>query len=128
VMRCGGSPSVGRIIREADEDDIFVRLDGKVIAKRGHPGTPQAGTRISLEPGYTVLNSPTDALSSYNTKASAFSPNKSRFLLWDFAAGIRHCQIAHVSQAGIADGREAGSTPHPIRREGRSGRAAFSVL
>ena len=50
-----GSP---RIIREADEDDIFVRLDGKVIAKRGHPGTPQAGTWISLEPGYTVLNSP----------------------------------------------------------------------
>jgi hypothetical protein len=33
-------------------------LDGKVIAKRGHPGTPQAGTWISLEPGYTVLNSP----------------------------------------------------------------------
>jgi hypothetical protein len=47
-----------RIIREADENDIFIRLDGKIIAKRGHRNTPQAGTWVSLEPGYTVLDSP----------------------------------------------------------------------
>ena len=28
--------------------------DGKRIAKRGHPDTPQAGTWVSIEPGYTV--------------------------------------------------------------------------
>src|SRR5215469_14477783 len=28
--------------------------DGNRIAKRGHPGTPQAATWIPLEPGYSV--------------------------------------------------------------------------
>jgi len=34
--------------------DTFVVVDGVTIAKRGHPGTTQAGTWISLEPGWTV--------------------------------------------------------------------------
>ena len=37
---------------------MFVEIDGKRIAKRGHPGTPQAMTWISLEPGYVVTSSP----------------------------------------------------------------------
>jgi hypothetical protein len=31
-----------------------VIYDGKRIAKRGHPDTPQTGTWVSIEPGYTV--------------------------------------------------------------------------
>jgi hypothetical protein len=34
---------------------IFVCFDGKRIAKRGSPGTPQARTWISLEPGFVVF-------------------------------------------------------------------------
>ncbi len=34
--------------------DLFVTLNGKRIAKRGHPGTPQARTWMPLEPGWTV--------------------------------------------------------------------------
>ncbi len=37
-----------------DADDMFVVFNGVKIAKRGHPDTPQAGTWISLEPGWTV--------------------------------------------------------------------------
>lgn len=39
---------------ESDGKDIFVVFNGKRIAKRGHPGTPQARTWVSLEPGYEV--------------------------------------------------------------------------
>ena len=37
-----------------DGKDTFIVVDGVTIAKRGHPGTTQAGTWISLEPGWTV--------------------------------------------------------------------------
>jgi hypothetical protein len=39
---------------ECEGDDIFVIADGVKIAKRGHPGTAQAGTWVLLEPGWTV--------------------------------------------------------------------------
>jgi hypothetical protein len=39
---------------ESDGSDIFVVIDGVRIAKRGHPGTPQARTWVSLEPGWHV--------------------------------------------------------------------------
>jgi hypothetical protein len=39
---------------ECDGSDIFIIADDVKIAKRGHPGTPQANTWISLEPGWTV--------------------------------------------------------------------------
>src|SRR5271166_4535619 len=38
------------------EDDLFVIVDGIKIARRGYPDTPQAGTWVSLEPGYTVID------------------------------------------------------------------------
>ena len=38
--------------------DIFVLADGVKIAKLGDPGTPQAGTGIPLEPGWTVRDGP----------------------------------------------------------------------
>jgi hypothetical protein len=36
--------------------DMFVVVDGVRIARRGYPGTPQAGTWVSLEPGWEVLD------------------------------------------------------------------------
>jgi hypothetical protein len=36
--------------------DIFVVCEGVKIARRGYPGTPQAGTWVSLEPGHRVLD------------------------------------------------------------------------
>jgi hypothetical protein len=41
---------------------MYVELDGVRIAKRGRPGTLQAGTWISLEPGWTVRNGPSDGV------------------------------------------------------------------
>jgi hypothetical protein len=40
------------------ETDIYVIYDGVRIAERGKPGTPQAKTWISLEPGYVVYDTP----------------------------------------------------------------------
>jgi hypothetical protein len=37
-----------------DGYDMFIVFDGIRIAKRGHPGTPQAKQWVSLEPGFTV--------------------------------------------------------------------------
>jgi hypothetical protein len=39
---------------ECEGSDIFVVADGVKVAKFGHPGTFQAKTWISLEPGWTV--------------------------------------------------------------------------
>jgi hypothetical protein len=39
-----------------DGRDIFIIREGVKIAKRGHPGTPQVGTWVSLEPGWRVLD------------------------------------------------------------------------
>jgi hypothetical protein len=48
----GKQPSSCEI--ESDGIDLFVLVDGVKIAKRGHPRTAQAGTWISLEPGWSV--------------------------------------------------------------------------
>jgi hypothetical protein len=44
---------------KSDGQDMFVIVDGVKIAKRGHPGTPQAKTWISLQPGWVVFDSTT---------------------------------------------------------------------
>jgi hypothetical protein len=38
--------------------DIFVVFEGVRIAKRGHAGTAQAMTWVSLEPGWVVYSTP----------------------------------------------------------------------
>jgi hypothetical protein len=45
---------MGQAAIGTDGIDVFVIYDGKRIAKRGDPDTPQAGTWVSIEPGYTV--------------------------------------------------------------------------
>jgi len=45
-----------RVRVEATGTDIFVFVDGVKVAKRGYPGTAQAGTWVSLEPGYAVFS------------------------------------------------------------------------
>ena len=42
---------------EIRRTDIFIYAGGVLIAKRGHKGTPQARTWVSLEPGWSVLDS-----------------------------------------------------------------------
>ena len=52
----GMTKQVGAVIEiRSDGTGLFVIFDGVKIAKRGPPGTPQAGTWVSLEPGWTVL-------------------------------------------------------------------------
>ena len=46
------------LVMGRDERDLYLELDGVRIAKRGHPNTPQAKTWVSLEPGFTVVDSP----------------------------------------------------------------------
>ena len=41
---------------ESDGTDVFVQYNGVRIAKRGDPNTQQAGTWVSLEPGYRVFD------------------------------------------------------------------------
>jgi hypothetical protein len=41
-------------VEENGEPAIYVEVDGKRIAKRGHPDSPHARTWISLEPGWVV--------------------------------------------------------------------------
>jgi hypothetical protein len=36
--------------------NVFLLIDEVKIAMRGEPGSPQAKTWVSLEPGYTVLD------------------------------------------------------------------------
>ena len=36
--------------------DVFVEVDGVRIARRGYPNSPQAGTWVSLEPGWEVFD------------------------------------------------------------------------
>jgi hypothetical protein len=40
---------------ESDGIDVFVVYHGIRIAKRADPNTPQAGTWVSLKPGYRVF-------------------------------------------------------------------------
>ena len=37
--------------------DVFVVVDGIRVARRGYPGTPEARTWVSVEPGWQVLDS-----------------------------------------------------------------------
>jgi hypothetical protein len=41
-----------QVIRDAG--GLYVVISGLKIAKRGLPNTPQAGTWVSIEPGYVV--------------------------------------------------------------------------
>jgi hypothetical protein len=43
---------------EFDGTDMFVCYAGKRIAKRGHPGTPDAMTWVPLERGFVVISPP----------------------------------------------------------------------
>jgi hypothetical protein len=47
--------SEAKLVR--DGKDLFICVDGVKVAKRGTPGTPHAGTWISLEPGWAVHSS-----------------------------------------------------------------------
>jgi hypothetical protein len=40
----------------SDGIDVFVVYNGVRIAKRADPNTPQAGSWVSLEPGYRVFD------------------------------------------------------------------------
>jgi hypothetical protein len=51
--------------------DFFVVIDGVRIARRGYPGTPQAGTWVSIEPGWEVVGGRTHFPS--HTTVSAFN-------------------------------------------------------
>jgi hypothetical protein len=41
---------------ESDGIDVFVVYNGVRIAKRGQPNSPQAGTWVSLGPGFRVFD------------------------------------------------------------------------
>jgi hypothetical protein len=41
---------------ESDGSNVFVVYNGVRIAKRGDPNTEQAGTWVSLKPGYRVFD------------------------------------------------------------------------
>ena len=46
--------------------DTVVVVNGVVVARRGHLHTPQAGTWVSVEPGWEVLDSDEGILVRHN--------------------------------------------------------------
>jgi hypothetical protein len=38
------------------DSDMFVVVDGIRVARRGYPGTPQARSWVSIEPGWEVID------------------------------------------------------------------------
>ena len=42
---------------KSEGENLLVVVDGLNVAKRGLPGSPQAGTWVPLEPGWEVLDS-----------------------------------------------------------------------
>jgi hypothetical protein len=52
-------------IIEFTGEDVFMVFNGVKIAKRGHPKTPQAGTWVSLEPGWRVFGGKSDLVVEY---------------------------------------------------------------
>jgi hypothetical protein len=40
------------------EYDVYITVDGKRIAYRGQPDSPQAKTWVSMEPGWVVFSTP----------------------------------------------------------------------
>ena len=53
---CGRAPMADVRILCGSTTDMFVVVDGVRIARRGYAGTPQAGTWVSLEPGWEVVD------------------------------------------------------------------------
>jgi hypothetical protein len=51
-------PPIDSCVLDCTGEDIFVVVNGARIARRGYPGTPQAKTWVSLEPGWKVLDGP----------------------------------------------------------------------
>jgi hypothetical protein len=47
-------------------EDFFVVIDGVKVARRGYPGTPQAGMWVSIEPGWEVVGGPDSFSVTYN--------------------------------------------------------------
>jgi hypothetical protein len=45
-----------RVEIEEDGNDMFVIVNGVIVARRGLTGAPEAGTWMSLEPGWTVTS------------------------------------------------------------------------
>jgi hypothetical protein len=49
-----GKYGAGTLWYERDQLGQFILFGGKRIAELGHPGTPQEGSWVSLEPGWKV--------------------------------------------------------------------------
>jgi hypothetical protein len=41
---------------ETGRDELYIVFDGRRVAKRGYPDTPQAGTWVPIEPGFNVFD------------------------------------------------------------------------
>jgi hypothetical protein len=54
MQRVNSKRKPWKAIAVSDGIDIFIIVDGVKVAKRGRPGTQQAKTWISLEPGWSV--------------------------------------------------------------------------
>jgi hypothetical protein len=54
ALRQREDQSKAKIRTEQEHGEFYLVVDGVRIAKRGQPGTPQAGTWISLVPGWEV--------------------------------------------------------------------------
>jgi hypothetical protein len=54
VVALKGRDTMKNVKIERDGGDLFVWFEGQRIAKRGRPGTPEAGAWIPLHPAYVV--------------------------------------------------------------------------
>ena len=54
IFSSGATVRVSEVSIECNGIDVFVVYNGVRIAKRAGPNSPQAGTWVSLEPGFRV--------------------------------------------------------------------------
>jgi hypothetical protein len=54
------------VMKTDDQGTPILIFDGVKIAERGKPGSPQARTWVSLEPGYTVYMTGNEIVVEYN--------------------------------------------------------------
>jgi len=59
----------------SDGRDIYVVVDDIRIARRGHPGTPEAHTWVQLVPGYTVTSPPDHSTFTIDIEKPEKSPD-----------------------------------------------------
>jgi hypothetical protein len=57
---------IAKIDVETADRTLFILVDGVRVARRGYMGSPQAGTWVSIEPGWEAMDSDEGVIVRHN--------------------------------------------------------------